>query len=168
MRKGDAAPADRRSIQKATAEQQKSAAEAAHAMLEELRAEPRKQTLDVNEAQVVAAQAALKNAQDESKKQQAAYEIDPRSVSKDALDDAINAEAMAQANLEVAQKQRDLTKAGAWTFDIRNQERHTTRSISLSLLQCFAVQIYAASANGRSGAFHLHDCRNLCIATGRL
>jgi HlyD family secretion protein len=111
------------SIQKATTEQQKSAAEAAHAMLEELRAEPRKETLDVNEAQVVAAQAALKNAQDELKKQRAAYESDPRSVSKDALDNAINAEAMAQANLKVAQKQRDLTKAGAWTFDIRNQER---------------------------------------------
>jgi HlyD family secretion protein len=111
------------SIQKATTEQQKSAAEAAGAMLEELRAEPRQETLDVNEAQVVAAQAALKNAQDELKKQQAAYEIDPRSVSKDALDDAINAKAMAQANLTVAQKQRDLTKAGAWVFDIRNQER---------------------------------------------
>ncbi len=111
------------SIQQATTEQQKSAAQAAHAMLEELRAEPRQETLAVNEAQVIAAQATLKNAQDELNKQKAAYEIDPRSVSKDALDDAINAERMAQANLEVAQKQRDLTKAGAWIFDIRNQER---------------------------------------------
>lgn len=111
------------SIQKATTEQQKSAAEAAHAMLEELRAEPRKEILDVNEAQVVSAQAALKTAQDELAKQKAAYELDPRSISKDALDSAINAEALAQANLQVAQKQRDLTKAGAWIFDIRNQER---------------------------------------------
>jgi HlyD family secretion protein len=126
------------SIQKATTEQQKSAAEAAHAMLEELRAEPRKETLDVNEAQVVAAQAALKNAQDELKKQQAAYEIDPRSVSKDALDDAINAEAMAQANLEVAQKQRDLTKAGAWVFDVRNQER-TYNALEKSYLSSNAL-----------------------------
>ena len=39
------------------------------------------------------------------------------------LDNAINAAAVAQANLEVARKQRDLTKAGAWIFDIRNQER---------------------------------------------
>lgn len=30
---------------------------------------------------------------------------------------------MARANLEVAQKQYSLTKAGAWIFDIRNQER---------------------------------------------
>jgi HlyD family secretion protein len=111
------------SIQKATTEQQKSAAQAAHAMLEELKAEPRRETLDVNEAQVVSAQAALKTAQDELVKQKVAYEIDPRSISKDALDDAINAEATAQANLQVAQKQRDLTKAGAWIFDIRNQER---------------------------------------------
>ena len=114
------------SIQKATTEQQNSAAQASHAVLEELRAEPRKETLDVAEAQVVAAQASLKTAEDELTKQKAAYEIDPRSVSKDALDSAINAEAVAKANLEVAQKQRDLTKAGAWIFDIRNQERQYT------------------------------------------
>ena len=73
------------SIQLATTKQLKSSAEAAHAMLEELRAEPRKETLDVNQAQVVAAQAALKTAQDDLAKQQAAYEIDPRSVSKAGL-----------------------------------------------------------------------------------
>jgi HlyD family secretion protein len=111
------------SIQRATTEQQKSSAEASHAMLEELKAEPRKENLDVTEAQVVAAQAALKTAEDELNKQQEAYEIDPRSISKDALDNAINAAAVAKTNLEVAQKQRDLTKAGAWIFDIRNQER---------------------------------------------
>lgn len=111
------------SVQLATTEQLKSSAEAAHAMLEELRAEPRQETLDVNEAQVVAARAALKTAQDDLAKEQMAYEIDPKSVSKQALDDAINAEAVAQTNLLVAQKQRDLTKAGAWVYDIRNQEQ---------------------------------------------
>jgi len=111
------------SIQRAATEQQKSAAQASHAMLEELKAEPRKENLDVTEAQVVSAEAALKTAEDELHKQQAAYEIDPRSVSKDALDNAINAAAVAETNLAVAQKQRDLTKAGAWIFDIRNQER---------------------------------------------
>lgn len=110
------------SVQEATTEQQKSAAQAALAMLEELKAEPRKETLDVNEAQVRAAEAALKTAQDDLAKEKAGYEIDPRSVSKQALDDAINAEAAAEANLEVACKQRDLTKAGAWVYDIRNQE----------------------------------------------
>jgi HlyD family secretion protein len=113
------------SIQKATTEQQKSAAQAARAMLEELRAEPRKENIDIAEAQVVSAEASLKTAQDTLEKQKAAYEFDPRSISKDALDNAINAETLAQANLEVARKQRDLTKAGAWSYDIRNQERQT-------------------------------------------
>jgi HlyD family secretion protein len=111
------------SVQRATTEQQQSAAQAAYAMLEELKAEPRKENLDVAEAQVISAQAALKTAQDELNKQETAYQIDPRSISKDALDSAINAAAVAQANLEVARKQRDLTKAGAWIFDIQNQER---------------------------------------------
>lgn len=110
------------SIQRATTEQQKSAAQAAHAMLEELRAQPRKENLDVSEAQVISAQAALKTAEDELNKQKAADEIDPRSISRDALDSAANAAATAAANLEVARRQRDLTKAGAWIFDIRNQE----------------------------------------------
>ena len=111
------------SIQRAATEQQRSAAQASHAMLEELRAEPRKENLDVADAQIVSAQAAMKTAEDELAKQKTAYEMDPRSISKDALDGAINAAAVAQANLDVAQKQRDLTKAGAWIFDIRNQER---------------------------------------------
>lgn len=111
------------SIQRATTEQQRSAAAASHAMLEELNAEPRKENLDVSEAQVASAEAALKTAEDTLAKQSAAYEIDPRSVSKDALDSAVNTEAVAKANLEVAKKQRDLTKAGAWVFDIQNQER---------------------------------------------
>jgi HlyD family secretion protein len=113
------------SIQRATTAQQKSAAQAARAMLNELRAEPRKENIDIAEAQVLSAQASLKTAQDELSKQKAAYELDPRSISKDALDSAINAEALAEANLEVARKQRDLTKAGAWIFDIQNQERQT-------------------------------------------
>jgi HlyD family secretion protein len=39
------------------------------------------------------------------------------------LDSASNAAVVARANLDVARKQRDLTKAGAWIYDIRNQER---------------------------------------------
>ena len=111
------------SIQRGTAEQLGSQAQAAEAMLEELRAEPRKETLDVNVAQAASAEAALKTAQDTLQKTQASYEMDPRSVSKDALDDAINAAAVAKTNLEVARRQYELTKAGAWIYDIRNQER---------------------------------------------
>jgi HlyD family secretion protein len=111
------------SIQRATAEQQGSQAEAAKALLEELKAEPRKETLDVAAAQVISAEAALKTAQDTLQKDQAAYQMDPRSVSKDALDSAGNAAAVAKANLDVARKQYELTKAGAWVYDIQNQER---------------------------------------------
>jgi len=111
------------SIQRATVEQLESQAQAASTLLAELRAQPRKETLDVAEAQVVSAQAALKTAQDELDKQQAAYDLNPKSISRDALDSAVNAVATARANLAVAGKQRDLTKAGAWIYDIDNQER---------------------------------------------
>jgi len=111
------------SIQRATVEQQQSQAQAAHAMLEELKAEPRKETLDVAAAQVDSAQSSLKTASDELDKQAAAYKIDPRSISKDALDSAINSAAVAKSNLDVARRQYALTKAGAWIYDIRNQEK---------------------------------------------
>jgi len=106
------------SIQRATAEQQSAEAAAARTLLSELKAEPRKETLDVAAAQVASAEATLKTAQDSLQKNQAAYQADPRSVSKDALDSAVNAVAVAGANLDVARKQFDLTKAGAWVYDI--------------------------------------------------
>jgi HlyD family secretion protein len=111
------------SVQRATSEQLQSQAEAALAQLEELRAEPRPETLDVAEAQAVSAEATLKAAQDAMHKRQAAFALNPKAVSKDDLDTAINAAATARANADVARKQRDLTLAGAWVYDIRNQER---------------------------------------------
>jgi len=111
------------SIQKATVEQLQSQSMAALSALEGLRAQPRKENLEVAEAQAVAAQAALKTAEDSWKKQNLAYELNPKAIGKDALDNAANAMAAAKANLEVAERQRDLTKAGAWTYDIHNQER---------------------------------------------
>jgi HlyD family secretion protein len=122
VRKGEPLVLIESSVQEATTEQQKSAARAALAMLEELKAEPRRETLDVAQAQVVSAQAALKTAGDAYAKESAAYEADPRSVSKNDVDAARDAVATASANLDVARKQRDLTKAGAWTFDIQNQQ----------------------------------------------
>ena len=126
------------SIQRATVEQLQSQAQAAFTLWNELKAEPRKETLDVNEAQVVAAQAALKTAQDALDKQQAAYDVNPKSISKDALDSAVNAVATAKANLDVACKQRDLTKAGAWIYDINNQER-TYNALYKSYLSASAL-----------------------------
>jgi len=111
------------SIQKATAEQLGSQADAARAVFEELKAQPRKENLEVSSAQVTAAEAAVKMASDTLQKDQAAYEMDSRAVSKDTLDSAINSAAVAKANLLVARKQYELTKAGAWSYDIQNQER---------------------------------------------
>ena len=111
------------SVQRATAEQLQSQAQASHALLDELKAQPRKETLEVAEAQVASAQAVAKAARDALSKQRAAHDANPRTVSQDALDTAANAVAMADAALEVARKQRDLTRAGAWIYDIDNQER---------------------------------------------
>jgi len=137
------------SIQRATAEQLGSQAEAAKAILEELKAEPRRETLDVNVAQVISAEATLKTAQDTLQKTEMAYEMDPRSVSKDALDDAINAAAVAKSNLKVAQKQYELTKAGAWVYDIQNQERTE-----------YALEKAYASSNALLGKYTLRAPRD--------
>ncbi|HTZ16955.1 MAG TPA: biotin/lipoyl-binding protein [Dissulfurispiraceae bacterium] len=111
------------SVQRATAEQLKSQAEAAGALLEELKAQPRKENLEVAKAQMESSTASLKTAQDQLDKQKKSYELNPKSVSKDTLDNAENAVRVAKANLEVARKQYELTKAGAWVYDIRNQEK---------------------------------------------
>ena len=110
------------SVQRAIVAQQQSQAEAARALLEELKAQPRQETLAVTKAQVVASSASLKSAQDQLDKQRKSYALEPRSVSKNDLDNAENAVIVAKASLEVAQKQYELTKAGAWIYDIRNQE----------------------------------------------
>jgi HlyD family secretion protein len=110
------------SIQRATTEQLEAQAEAALALLEELRAQPRPESLEVARAQVAAAQRSLKSADDDREKQQKAYDAMPDSVSKMVLDQAINATELARANLAVAQRSLDLVKAGAWSYDIRNQQ----------------------------------------------
>lgn len=110
-------------VQRATTEQQKSQLDAAQALLDELRAQPRKETLEVARAQVGLAAASLKSAQDTLDKQQRSYDLDPRSVSKDTLDTDRNLVAVAKANLDVATRQLELTRAGAWVYDIENQER---------------------------------------------
>jgi len=110
------------SVQKATAEQQQSQAEAAKALLEELKAQPRAETLLVASAQVTSADAMRKTAEDQWKKQKASFDLNPKSVSRDTLDNARNAFQVAEAGLVVAKRQYELTKAGAWVYDIRNQE----------------------------------------------
>lgn len=111
------------SVQRATAAQLAAQADAAAAMLDELKSLPRKETLDVASAQVGAAAASLKMAGDQFDKQKKAFAIDPKAVSKDTLDNAANALKVARANLEVVTRQYNLTRAGAWIYDIRNQQK---------------------------------------------
>ena len=133
------------SIQRATADQQSAQAEAAQALLDELQAQPRKENLDVARAQVDIATATLKNAQDAVDKLERAHEIEPRAVSKDALDTARNAVAVADTNLEVVERQYELTKAGAWSYDVTNQERQhealvKAAAASTALLQKYTIR----------------------------
>ena len=110
------------SVQRATVEQQKAQADAALALLRELKAQPRPETLRVSKAQVEYAAAQLKTAQDTLNKLRQSYRMDPKSVSKDQLDTAENTVKTNQANLGVARRQYELTRAGAWIYDIQNQQ----------------------------------------------
>ena len=157
------------SVQRATAEQQQSQAEAARAMLDELKAEPRRENLDVAAAQVDNAQATLKNAQDQLAKQEQSYAIEAKSVSRDALDNARNAEKIAATNLEVVRKQYSLTKAGAWKYDIRNQEKQYCRFIEgLCGLSGVAREIFDHSPHRWRSALYPSGGGQLCLAAGRL
>lgn len=144
------------SIQRATVEQLQSQAQAAFTLLEELKAQPRQETLDVVEAQVLSAQAALKTAQDALDKQQSAYDLNPKAISKDALDSATNAVATAQASLAVAQKQRDLTKAGAWSYDINTQERQYNALDKSHLSASALLSKYTLRAPGNGIVLAIH------------
>lgn len=111
------------SVQQATVAQQHSQAAAALALLEELRAQPRPETLEVARAQVEFAAAGLKSARDQADKLRRSFALNPKSVSRNDLDNADNAVSVARATQEVARRQYELIRAGAWSYDIRNQER---------------------------------------------
>jgi len=110
-------------VQRAIVGQQRAQVEAAAALLQELKAQPRRENLDVARAQVDLATASSKGAEDTLSKQQHSYDLDSRSVSRDTLDTNRNAVEVAKANLDVVTRQFRLTKAGAWTYDIDNQRR---------------------------------------------
>jgi HlyD family secretion protein len=111
------------SVQRATTEQLRLQAEASLSLLNELKAQPRPETLAVARAQVVQAEANLKAAQDQYDKRKDSYTLDSKSISKDVVDTAKDAVTQAAAALDVAQTQYELTRAGAWSYDIANQEK---------------------------------------------
>lgn len=110
------------SVQRQTTGQERLQAQAASASLAELKAEPRRETLAVAVAQVTQAQANLRSLVDVRDKLQRSAELDPRSVSRESLDSAIDAAKAGEEAVGVAQRQLDLTKAGAWIYEIRNQQ----------------------------------------------
>lgn len=110
-------------VQTATVAQQKAQMEAAATQLAGLKAQPRRETLAIAQAQLAQTAANLRTAQDQFEKLHRSYDIEPRSVSMDALDNARDALAVARAAHDVSARQLDLTRAGAWRYDIRNQAR---------------------------------------------
>jgi len=145
VHKGDPLVAIDDSVQRAAAEQQRAQAEAAAATLRELRAQPRRENLAVAVAQVDNARASLKSSQDQLAKLQRAYDMDEKSISEDALDNAKNAARVAATGLEVIEKQYALTKAGAWVYDIQSEERTATAlwkaySSSAALLAKYTIR----------------------------
>ena len=113
------------SVQKAITEQLRLQAEAALSVLNGLKAQPRAETLAIAAAQVELAESNLKAARDQYDKDRASFDIDPKSISKDVLDTAEDAVKQAAAGLDVARKQYELTKAGAWSYDIASQEKQS-------------------------------------------
>jgi len=111
------------SVQRATTEQLRLQSAASLALLNELQAEPRPETLAIAKVQVDLAESNLKAAQDPYDKDLASFNIDPKSISKTVLDTAKDAVDQAAAALAVARNQFQLTKAGAWSYDIVNQQK---------------------------------------------
>lgn len=118
------------SVQRATTDQLDAAARSATGQVAELRAQPRPETLAIAQAQADNAAAALKNAADARAKQEHAFALDPRSISRDALDTARNGEAIAATAYRVARRNADLVQAGAWHYDIENQQAQALASRS--------------------------------------
>lgn len=133
------------SVQRATTEQLRLAAEASRALLDELKAQPRQETLAIAGAQVGLAEAGLKVTRGQYDRRRASFDLDPKSISKDVLDTAEDAVSQAAASLEVARKQYALTAAGAWSYDVVSQERQTEAlsqayAAAAALLQKYSVK----------------------------
>jgi len=111
------------SVQRATTEQLRLQAEGAQALLQELLAQPRRETLAIAKSQVELAEANVKVARDQDDKRRSSYAIDPRSISKDVVDTADDGLRQANSALDVARRQFELTKAGAWSFDVLSQRK---------------------------------------------
>lgn len=110
------------SVQRQTVEQLKAQAEATLRSLQRAKAAPRREELDIAQAQVDYAKANLDDKLAQFHKIQKAYQLNPKSVSRDDFDRAKNAYEIAQKSYDVAVRQYRLVKAGTWEYDIRTLE----------------------------------------------
>jgi HlyD family secretion protein len=99
-------------------------------------------TAESARASVAVAEATLASVQSQHDKLSASYKLDPRSVSKDALDTSANAVRSARAGLELARKQADAAKALLGKYTI------TARSDGSILAINTAVGSYISSQGG--------------------
>ena len=150
------------SVQRSIVEQQKAQADASLSLLQELKAQPRREVLEVSKAQIELAAANLKTSRDQLIKVRRSYEINSKSVSREQLDNAEDAVNAANASFQVAQKQYELTKAGTWAYDIQNQE-HQYEALSkayessMALLNKYTVRApvdgVVLAVNAAAGSF---------------
>jgi HlyD family secretion protein len=76
-------------------------------------------TVEQQKSQIELALANLKNVQDQLDKLSKSYELDPRSVAKNDLDNAVNAVKVAKANVDLAQKQFELAQALLYKYTVK-------------------------------------------------
>ena len=110
-------------VQRATTEELRLQSEAALALLNELKAAPRPETLAIAAAQVTLSETGLKVATDQYDKDLAAHDLAPKAISQEVLDTAKDTVSQASAALGVANRQYELTKAGTWSYDLLNQQK---------------------------------------------
>ncbi|MEN6320099.1 MAG: biotin/lipoyl-binding protein [Syntrophaceae bacterium] len=90
-------------------------------------------TVEQQKSQVELVRANLKSSQDQLDKQRKSYELDPRSVSKNDLDNAENAVKVAKANIEVAQKAYKLAQTLLSKYTIKAAADGVILSINVAV-----------------------------------
>jgi len=97
-------------------------------------------TVEQQKAQRELSGASLKNVQDQLDKLQKAYELQPKSVSKNDLDNADNAVKVAKANSDVAQKQYELSQALLNKYTIKAPVEGTVLAINAAVGSYISAQ----------------------------
>jgi HlyD family secretion protein len=90
-------------------------------------------TVEQQRAQIGLAAANLKTAEDQLDKQKRSAELEPRSVSKSDMDNAVNAVNVARANIEVARKQYELGLALLSKYAIKAPAEGSVLSVNTAV-----------------------------------